>query len=118
MPLPHLLNRTAWVIRRTESENDTDDYGNPIPDEVQFEVRCEVQQINRTEQPEGSPASADWTGFFPAGTDLDSSDSVIVEGLAEFELQGEPWAVRNPRTRAMSHVEATLRRVAGSESGS
>jgi hypothetical protein len=117
MPLPHLLTRTAWLIRRTDS-GDTDDYGNDIPDEIQFEERCEVQQDRRTEQPEGAPAKTDWLGFFPADTDLDASDAVVVDGLAEFEVVGEPWTVRNPRTRVPSHVEATLRRVGGSEGGS
>jgi hypothetical protein len=34
-----------------------------------------------------------------------------------YEVDGEPWSVRNPRTQQMSHVEVRLVRVSG-EGGS
>jgi hypothetical protein len=115
--LDKLLNQTAWVIWRSEGE-DEDDYGNREPVEVQAEVRCEVQQRRRDESAEGSVAEGDWLGVFFGDLELDNTDAVIVEGLGTFELVGDPWPAKNPRTGIVEHVEATLRRVAGAEAGS
>lgn len=57
-----------------------------------------------------------WRCFFPVDTDIDGTDRVIVD--SEFyEVDGDAWAVRNPRTQLMSHVEVKLIRVQG-EGGS
>lgn len=117
MTLTQLLNRKAWLVRVSDS-GEEDEYGNQKQGETTTEIVCEVQQRRRDEQPDGSPAEGDWLGVFPAGTVVDSGDKIVVEGLGEFELIGDSWAARNPRTQTESHVEATLRRVAGSESGS
>ena len=45
---------------------------------------------------------------------MNTSDTVIVDGQ-EYELVGEPWDARNPRTRAQSHIEATVRRTRGAD---
>lgn len=117
MSLAKLLNTPCTIVRSSASETE-DDYGNLIPSEEEIDAVCEVQQKARDEQAEGEPADADWLGVFPVGTDLDSNDSVIVDELGRFELIGPPWPARNPRTKAVSHVEATLRRVAGAGAGS
>lgn len=117
MTLAKLINTPCTIVRKSASGTE-DVYGNLIPSEEEIDAVCEVQQKDRGEQPEGEPADADWLGIFPAGTDLDANDSVIVDGLGGFELIGAPWPARNPRTRAASHIEATLRRVAGAGAGS
>lgn len=117
MSLARLLNTPCTITRRSSSEEE-DEFGNEIPGTDTVETVCEVQQRTRDEDGEGEPGRADWLGIFPAGTDLDGGDSVTVEGLGRFELDGDPWPARNPRTQVESHVEASLRRSGGSESGS
>lgn len=55
--------------------------------------------------------------ILPAGTDVQGDDAVQVDGEV-YELVGEPWEARNPRTRQVSHIEATARRTAGPEDAS
>lgn len=117
MTLTQLLNRRAWVLRRSDSGAE-DDYGNPIPSEERTEVVCEVQQRRADEVTEGEVSDAEWLGVFPAGTAFDTGDAIEVEGLGTFEVDGAPWPARNPRTQTESHVEATLKRVAGAGAGS
>jgi hypothetical protein len=117
MTLAQLLNRTCTLVIRSASAEE-DDYGNAIEDESSVETVCEIQQRQRSETAdEGELSDTSWLGVFPAGTDLRTADAVIVEGLGQFELVGDPWTARNPRTQAESHVEATLRRT-GEASGS
>lgn len=120
MSLASLLNTPCTITRRSASEKD-DEFGNAIPDTDPFDTVCEIQRQDAVlvnEDSEGEPSRTDWLGIFPAGTDLDGGDSVMVEGEGEFELVGDPWRARNPRTQVRSHVQVSLRRVAGSESGS
>jgi hypothetical protein len=42
---------------------------------------------------------------------------VIVNDLV-FEVVGDPWQARNPRTRLLSHVEATVRKTGEAAVGS
>jgi hypothetical protein len=106
----------ACITRAAVDE--IDEYGDEIPTETTVETVGELQQQQRTEQDLARrdlrhPLAADPPGRDQIGT----GDSVEVDGH-EYEVVGEPWAARNPRTRAESHVEATLRRVAGSEDAS
>lgn len=116
MTLSTLVTRPCTIVRRLESVN-TDDYGNEIPDTEEASTSCELQQIARTEpEMEGELSDTRWLAIFPAGTDLQTNDAVIVDTL-KYELEGDPWMVRNPRTGSDSHVEATLCRTAGAEDG-
>lgn len=117
MSIATLINRPCVVIERLPS-GDTDDYGNSVPDEEEVETVVELQQVQRDE-PGGAGELSDtrWLGFFPAGTDLTTADAVVVDG-ERYELEGDPWPVRNPRTGTESHVEASLCRVAGAEDAS
>ena len=117
MSIATLINRPATIILRSPS-GDTDEYGNEVPVEDELATAVELQQVRRDE-PAGAGEVSDtrWLGFFPAGTDLTTADAVEIEG-ERYELEGDPWAVRNPRTGAESHVETTLCRVAGAEDAS
>lgn len=115
--LTQLINRECQVIRRSESGT-TDDYGNALDTEDVVDTQWEVQQRVRDEH-DNAVADTDWIAFFHPGEDIDSGDA-IVDGPTghRFEVVGQPWPVRNPRTQVESHVEAGVRRTAGSEDGS
>lgn len=77
---------------------------------------CELQQVPRRSvsgEPAAHPDVSDslWLLVLPADTLIDTGDAVIVDGH-RYEVSGEPWVARNPRTQAVSHIEASLRRVA------
>jgi hypothetical protein len=112
--LMQLLNRTVTITRRTASAS-TDDYGNEISAETNVATVGELQQTQRTEPTaQGELAVTTWLLILPAGTNIDTGDTVTVD-THTYEVIGSPWQARNPRTQVTSHVEATLRRSVGSE---
>lgn len=118
MPLATLLNQTCWIVTRPGSGDGDSYYGDQADetDPTAVETVCEVQQRRRDEdEAQGELSSGTWDGFFPAGTDLNTASAVIVEGEGTFELVGDPWRARNPRTQVFGQVEATLIRTAGPE---
>jgi hypothetical protein len=118
MALSNLLNRPCTITRRSTSSS-VDEYGNPIDSVSNVETVCEIQQRSRDEQDDQAETSDTlWLLVLPPGTVIDTSDKVHVPGLGDFEMVGAPWPARNPRTQQESHVEATLRRTAGPETGS
>lgn len=117
MSLTTLLNLPCVIERRTDS-GATDRYGSPRASVSEMETVCELQQRTRDEPgDQGELSATDWRLYLPAGTDIDTSDTVIVDGIV-FEVVGDPWQARNPRTRSQSHVEATLRKTGDTQVGS
>jgi hypothetical protein len=114
MSLATLLNRPVTIVRRSAS-GDTDPYGNEIEAETSTETVGELQQQQRTEPgAQGELSQTNWLLILPAGTEIGTADAIIVNGQ-EYEMVGDPWPARNPRTHEQSHVECTVRRTAGSE---
>lgn len=115
-----LLNRPCTIWRR-EASGTIDELGDETQDETATVTVCELQRAAQRPSDEpplaGEFSSTVWTAFFPAGTDIDTGDRVEVDGRM-YEMVGDPWPARNPRTQAESHVEATLKRTAGQEDGS
>lgn len=110
--LADLLTRSCTIVRRT-FEGATDEYGNDVATERTIEAVCEMQQRQRSEDTDRGEVSATrWLLVLPAGTEIGTGDSVVVDGEV-YELDGDPWEARNPRTRQASHVEATVVRSAG-----
>lgn len=117
MSLTELLNRPMTLVRRSAS-GDIDESGDEIQTEEQVEVVGELQQQQRDEPgSQGEFSSTKWLLILPAGTAIDTGDQVVCDGQV-YEVVGDPWAARNPRTEAEHHVEATLKRTAGEETGS
>lgn len=119
MSLIMLLNRPCTLIHRSAS-GDLDDFGNDILTETTEATVYELQQTQRTEPPlDNELGVSTFLAVFPPGTTI-SVDMAVVDGIDghEYEVIGEPWIARNPRTHNASHVEATVRRSAGEGAGS
>lgn len=104
---------TLWatpctIVRRTNSE-DVDELGNAVNTEAETETVCDLQQRQRDEpETAGELSVTTWDIFFPAGTEIDTGDSVIVGGYV-YEMLGDPWDA-NQGSAAVNHVAATVRR--------
>lgn len=110
MSLDALLNLGCTIVRVTQ-DGAADEYGNPTDTTLTAATRCYIEQRNATENTnDRSTTSEDWLLMLPAGTAVDATDRVTVDGYGTFEVIGPPWPVRNPRADAISHVEATVRR--------
>lgn len=112
MTLAALLNQPVTITRRIEGTT-KDEFRNVIPDEDTVSTVGELQQRSRSEPgADGETSTADFLLILPAGTDLTTADKVTVDGQ-DYEVVGDPWRARNPRSQTYSHIEATVRRTAG-----
>lgn len=109
MTLSTLINRPCQIVTRT-ADGTRNAYNDEIVAETIVETVCELQQRQRGEDTDaGDIADSSWLLVLPAGTQVAQDSTVIVDG-DRYELDGEPWPARNPRTQLMSHIEATVRR--------
>lgn len=114
MSIDALMNRPCGLLRRSPT-GERDRFGNPKHDAVLIDTVCELQQRQRAEPGDDSELSdTTWALFLPAGTDVRTGDAIVVDDVT-YELVGDPWDARNPRSRAVSHIEATVRLVAAAD---
>lgn len=111
-PSTMVLNRPCVIVRRVESDDEFyAGHSEDLADTV-----CELQQTSRDEPAaEGELSRTTWTVFFPADAPSFSSGDVMLVEDEEYQLQGAAWRARNPRTREVSHIEATAIRTVGPE---
>lgn len=108
--ISNLLTRPA-TLHRTTTGGTVDEYGNAVEVTEDVAVLCELQQRRRDEpDAQGELSVTDWVLFLPAGTEVSTADTVTVEPIGDFEIVGDSWPVRNPRTQQDSHVEASVKR--------
>jgi hypothetical protein len=112
--LSQLINRECVLLRR--SAGATDELGNDIQSDDAVDTVVELQQ-RQSDEHDNTVSDTDWIAFFLPDEDVRSGDAVVVDGF-KYEVVGDPWEARNPRTQAASHIEAGLRRTAGSEDAS
>lgn len=109
-----LLTLTCTITGRA-AQVAVDEYGDETFTETVTAAVCELQQRQRSETgAAGEVSASEWLLILPAGTSIDTGDTVTIDSV-DYEVTGEPWAARNPRTTAESHIECTLRRTAGTE---
>jgi hypothetical protein len=113
-----LMNRPCTLLLRTSTGEDA--YGNATVTEMSVATVCAFQKqsssVDAEDRSQNNLAESGWDLFLPFGPDINSGDAVIVDDL-EYEVDGDPWPVRNELTGEFSHVEAVCRRVSGSEDG-
>lgn len=114
MTLAQMINTPCTILRRSASGS-RNKYGGKSKVDTPVETVCELQQRRRDEQgDQGELSDTFYLAIFPAGTEIRTGDGLVVAGH-EYEMIGDPWRARNPRTQAESHIEATVRRTAGDE---
>lgn len=112
--LSELLTTPITITTRTPS-GEKDGYGNAVDAETTIEVLGELQQRQRGEDAESIDiADSRWLLVLPASTVI-SADSAITVAGRDYEVDGEPWPVHDPIDQTTSHIEATVRRVAGAD---
>lgn len=114
MSIARMINRECVILRRTAS-SDQDEYGDEIPETIEIETVCEIQKQKRiAEETPAEISDTRWSVFFLAGEEVGSGDRLrTVDDDLTYEIEGDPWRVRNPRTQQVSHIEATARRTSG-----
>jgi len=105
----HLMTRTAVLLQR-EQDGPVDEYGNPTWTEVGVPVACELQQESAYEDEGGVLQLTTWRLYLPASAPSSGWDALQL-GSELYELEGDAWLARNPRTQLDSHVEARVRRL-------
>jgi hypothetical protein len=111
MSLSKLLNQSLSIIKMGGTA--VDEYGNAVPAQTSsistvgyLEQHDSVETLN-----DRDTIVSTFKAYFPAGTNIAALDRVLF-GSQTFEVDGEPWVVYNPRTRAVSHIDTKLKVVA------
>lgn len=119
MTVSALMNRTCQIVHRSSTGTE-DEYGNVIPAETTTSTVCELQgaalRVGAEPNNYNDLSKTKWTIYLPAGTALESADVVIVDD-EEYEVDGDVWEVRNPRTGTLSHIEGAVVKVSGAFDG-
>lgn len=107
--ISQLLNRPVTI--RVRTAGDVDVYNDPTSTTADVQTVGYLDQRLRSEdESDGAQTQEDrWRLMVPADTTVTGWDAVVVADVV-YEVFGPPWQVWNPRTRRVSHVEATLRR--------
>ncbi len=115
MSTERMMRTPCTLLLRQEEEEDA--LGNPVLGEpVEVETTCAFQQRHRDEPAgAGETSTTEWNLFLPYGTEINTGDAVRVKGRV-YELLGDPWDA-DEGSRALWHVAATCRRVAGAGDG-
>src|SRR5436190_329455 len=101
-----MLQKTCTIRHRSEDESDVNEYGDPEITSTETEAPCELQQVARDEPAgAGEIAVTEWVLFLPDGTELDTTDQVVIDGLV-YEVTGEPEEAVSVHNR-WGFVEAT-----------
>lgn len=112
MTLDLLLTLPCFITTRSATAT-LNAYNEPVYDPVVTSAVCDLQQRQRSETTSlGELSETSWLLVLPAGTPVDQTAIVTIDGC-DYELDGDPWEARNPRTGVASHIEATVRRVNG-----
>lgn len=107
-----LLTLDAQLLRRDPS-GPPDEYGNPGWVAVGEPVKCELQLTTSFEDHDAAVQTSTYRAILEpaaAATEVRGWDALEQDGIT-YELDGDAWRARNPRTGVFSHVEAVVRRV-------
>lgn len=111
MSILHLL--TQALSLQSVGPTTTDDYGNSVPGPLGAPVAVNgyLEQTSSVEFVNARQTTVtQWQAYLPAGTAIHPMDYIEFGG-SRFQVDGEPWQVYNPRTSAVSHVQARLTEV-------
>lgn len=108
MTLSRLLNQPLTIQKVGIST--LDEYGDKIKADLNtpvavlgyLELTQTVEHLN-----DRDVTVTNWNAYFPTGTDISKLDYVNFNAQ-KFQVDGEPWQVYNPRTRAVSHIFCKL----------
>lgn len=108
-----LIRRPCTLVKRPVASKSR--YGNPTRDSIDVQTVCELQQRTRDEIGEQSEVStSDWMAFFLPTEVVGREDRLIVDGET-YEMVGGPWPVTHPPTGRVSHIEASVRLIKGTQ---
>ncbi len=105
-----LMTNTATITHVAPNPANPDEYGNPGETTTTSSALCELQQKERDEEENDTAVQGEtWNLFLVPSATIDGGDRVAVGGVT-YEVVGPPWRARHPRSGAITHIEATVRR--------
>lgn len=109
--IDRLLAQSVTIVARTQS-GPNDEMGDPSWVETTTEAKGYLYQTSRSDQTAGQELGfQEFRLVLDAGAVADHASRVIIDGTT-YEVYGDPWYALNPRTKEVSHLEATVRRTA------
>lgn len=109
MTLASFLSTPLTIVRRS-SDATVDEVGDPVRTETEVETVGDLQQSSSEEAAAaGEAAGTVFDLYLPAGTELDTTDRVRIDGEV-YEVVGHPEVWRGFAGAEVDHVAAKLRR--------
>lgn len=113
-----LMTQPATITPRVVAA-DPDDYndeiledGEPIELDGSSGHGVFLSQRDRSESGDAENVTTEtWALYLPHDIDVDATATITVDDVT-YEFDGPPWRAYNPRLRRVTHLEATVRRVA------
>lgn len=108
MSIEALMNQPLTV--QPMGGSGTDAYGNNVPAELGPPVAelGYLEQTDSTEFLEGRQTTVSHWKAFLFTTSVVTAMAYITFGGQKFQVNGAPWAVYNPRTQVVHHIECSL----------
>lgn len=104
------LMARACTVTTVTATGDPDVFNDPTVETTDTDTRCYLEQRRAFDTTSGlSVATGEWLCLLPGDVTITAGDRVTVDE-DEFEVDGPPWPVQNPRTGTTSHIEVNLRR--------
>lgn len=100
-----LLQHPATLLSRTYA-GAADEYGNPTAIVDELATKCELQQSGARDELDGAVQVVTWRVYLPPDAPALGWDALRLADGRVLELNGHAWAVTNPRTGELHHVEA------------
>lgn len=112
MSIERMMSIPCTVISEVPT-GEKDRYGDPITERVEVSTKCALQQFRGEEHEQiGEVSDTLWNLYLPYETQIGMSAEVLA-GEREYEVVGECWKAEEG-SRSMWHIEALVRRRAGS----
>lgn len=114
MTLASLMNQPL-IVQAVAATGATNGYGEPVVGPIGSGVAVLGYLEQSTTQEflvDRYTTVTKWTAFLPAGTTVNRLD-YITFNAQQFQIDGEPWHVYNPRVKFVSHIECKLTVVNG-----
>ena len=101
--------RGRAVVTGTGMATEMGNVATLLSETVEQPTRCELQQAGAREDANAAVQVVTWRAWLPPDAPARGWDALRLDDGRLLELEGDAWAVRNPRTGVVHHVEAFVR---------
>lgn len=107
--MPRIARLSQTITLHLQVLGAEDEHGNPTTTDSDTDVPGFITAQFPQENSSGEIVGGGFRLYLDSGASLSGWDACSVDSL-RYEIIGTPWAVFNPRTAKVHHIEANIRR--------